>query len=496
MLSRPHTPSAAAAELTTIFRRLETHLGLELRPRDRRRVEQGVAQRMRSLRLTELSDYLPHLATDAEFNTLIRYATIAESWFFRDSGQMRLIRHLLLPELIASRRSRRRLRIWSAGCASGQEAWSLAMLVADALPSASRWDVLILGTDINAEALASASAGVYTGWSLRGLNEANRERFFTRSGEGWRIADPLRRWVDFRSDNLVEGSPPPIQDVDLVLCRNVLIYLQRERLSAVMTRFGAALRSQGLLVTGHCELLDVATVGFEPQHFPEGLVYRRSSATRQAAPNGAIAAAKKSLPPPQGPVGLQAQGGSPRSRLGQPAAQPGRQGSTGSATRTTRAACAPAPDPQTDLVAAAEARAARGDYAGATEIARQAQHAATLDHRPIYLLAQLAEIEGDHAEALRKLAQVLYLAPDFIPACLDTAAHLERLGNLDRAMRHRRAARRLLESQPDERAMQPPYQCMRIGALKTYLDELLNAADAEQDMIGSDAEHPAEKQAL
>jgi tetratricopeptide (TPR) repeat protein len=111
-----------------------------------------------------------------------------------------------------------------------------------------------------------------------------------------------------------------------------------------------------------------------------------------------------------------------------------------------------------NLIAAAEARAARGDYAGAREIAQQAQRADALDYRPIYLLAQLAEIEGDDAEALRKLAQVLYLAPHFIPACLDTAAHLERLGDPDRAMRHRRAARRLLEAQPDEQAMQPPYQ--------------------------------------
>ena len=150
MLIHPQSPPGTPAELSTIFHRFETHLGLELRARDRRRVEQGVAERMRSLGLAQVSDYLSHLGTEAEFNALIRFATIAESWFFRDTGQMRLIRHLLLPEIIATRQSQRRLRIWSAGCAAGQETWSLAMLVADALPDASRWDVLILGTDINA----------------------------------------------------------------------------------------------------------------------------------------------------------------------------------------------------------------------------------------------------------------------------------------------------------------------------------------------------------
>lgn len=490
MLIHPQSPPGTPAELSTIFRRLETHLGLELRARDRRRVEQGVAERMRSLGLAQVSDYLSHLGTEAEFNALIRFATIAESWFFRDTGQMRLIRHLLLPEIIAARQSQRRLRIWSAGCAAGQETWSLAMLVADALPDASRWDVLILGTDINAEALASASAGVYKGWSLRGLNEASRAQFFTRSGDGWRIGEPLRRWVRFRSDNLVDGAPPPIQDVDLVLCRNVLIYLQRERLSTVMTRFGAALRPRGLLVTGHCELLDVATGGFEPRHLPEGLVYRRSSVARPAAP-ATTAAGNRRVPTPQDPIGLPARGDRPLSAPGPSAAQSEPHGTTDTAIRTTTAAHSAAADRQANLIAAAEARAARGDYAGAREMAQQAQRADALDYRPIYLLAQLAEIDGDDAEALRKLAQVLYLAPHFIPACLDTAAHLERLGDPDRAMRHRRAARRLLEPEPDDQAMQPPYQGIRIGTLKAYLDELLTVADAEHDMIGSNTEQPA-----
>jgi tetratricopeptide (TPR) repeat protein len=179
-------------------------------------------------------------------------------------------------------------------------------------------------------------------------------------------------------------------------------------------------------------------------------------------------------------------------------ARPGPHGTPGKATAANTATHSIPPDLPADLmanqIAAAEARAASGDYAGAREIAHQARRTDDLDFRPVYLLAQLAELEGDDAEAVRQLAQVLYLAPDYIPACLDTAAHLERLGDPNRAMRHRRAARRLLEAQADEQALQPPYQNLRVGTLKTYLDELLNAADAEQDMLGSEAEQAAPTQ--
>ncbi len=494
--SDPKVPPSTTAELEQLCNELEMEIGLELRARDRRRIEQGVAERMRRLRLTRLSDYLPHLRTDAERNALIRIATIAESWFFRDTGQMRLIRHLLLPQLIAARQTQRRLRLWSAGCAGGQEAWSLAMLVAEALPEASRWEVLILGTDINADALASANDGVYTSWTLRGLNEISRDQFFTpasngagnRSGDGWRVGETLRRWVRFAPDNLIDGGPPPIQDVDLVLCRNVLIYSQRERLPRVMQRLGAALRPEGLLVAGHCELLDVANDCFATQQFPEGLVYRRTSASGPAAAKAAAAAAGAVSPEQLAIPAIPASGGTPRStpRASVCRAEPS------ATTRTMAGAAATAPSPaimhQTDSLAAAETCAARGDYARACDLAREAQRAAPLDYRPVYLLAQLAEIEGDNAEALRRLSQVLYLAPDFVPACLDTAAHLERLGETDRAMRHRRAARRLLEAQPDEQAMEPPYQDIRVGTLKAYLDELLNTVDARQDMIGSDTQ--------
>ena len=489
--SDSNAPLGSPVEWERIFEQLESEIGLELRARDRRRIQQGVAERMRRLRLTRLHEYLPRLGTDTERAALIRVATIAESWFFRDTGQMRLIRHLLLPRLIAARQAQRRLRLWSAGCAGGQETWSLAMLVAEALPEASRWEVLILGTDINVEALTEARAGVYRGWSLRGLSETSRNRFFTPDGDGWRVGEDLRRWVRFAQDNLVGDGPTPLQDADLILCRNVLIYLRRQRLSLVMQRLGAALRPAGLLVTGHGELLDVANEHFEILRFPEGVVYRYRSNPRPAevAPISATSAPSGALSQRQMAGAMPTHGSGPHAEAFPPAARTSASRPSTAANRhaATSAPARVTPLP-TDSLAMAEVHAAQGDYARAAEFARQAQQADALDYRPLYLLAQIAEMQGDDGEARRRLAQVLYLAPDFVPACLDTAAYLERQGDTERATRHRRAARRLLDRQPDEQTMEPPYQAIRIGTLKAYLDELLGTADARQDMIGRDAD--------
>lgn len=107
---------------------------------------------------------------------------------------------------------------------------------------------------------------------------------------------------------------------------------------------------------------------------------------------------------------------------------------------------------------------------------------------PPYLLAQLASLENDDAEAVRQLTRVLYLEPGFIPAYLDSAAHLERLGATDRAMRHRHAAHRLLETQADEQALPAPYQDIQVGTVKAYLGDLLAESDTGHDVIGPDAE--------
>jgi chemotaxis protein methyltransferase CheR len=449
---------------------LEQDLGLELKDRDRRRIAAGIGARMASLGLTSDRQY-PARLDSAELAALTRFATVGESWFCRDPGQMRLLRHLLLPRLIAARRGERRLRLWSAGCAGGQEALSLAMLVLETVPTPDDWDLCILGTDIDPAALAVAEAGYYEGWALRGLDSRRRQRFFRADGAGWRTGPALRRHVRFRLDNLVADASPPITRVDLVLCRNVLIYLQRDRLGRVLDRFAGALRPAGLMMVGHCELLDVESRGFDIERFPESLVYRRQGPAplpiarpAEAPPPGSLRPASRSkhATADAAPMGRAAPGPGPVAVTDPdraPADIPG---------PTPPSADAPPPS----MLADAEACAAAGDYPRATEQARTAACAAPLDHRPVYLLAQLAELEGRHAEALGHLKHVLYLAPEHLPAYLDAAVLHERLGEPERARRHRQAARRLLDACTVDAPLPAPYHHLTAGQLRDYLDSL------------------------
>ena len=198
---------------------------------------------------------------------------------------MQLLADVLLPALVtqADREGRRRLRLWSCGCASGEEAWSLAMLCAD-LPWArwggrAAWTVDIIGTDIRPEAIDAARTGRYGDWSLRGCTTAVRTRWFAIDGDGWRVVDALRDGVRFEcADLLNDPLPDPargLADCDLVLCRNLFIYLQPQAVNQAARRLAASVRDGGVLMTGHGELPAQGVDGLQLEVHPGSLVHRK-----------------------------------------------------------------------------------------------------------------------------------------------------------------------------------------------------------------------------
>ena len=170
----------------------------------------------------------------------IALLTNGETYFFRDHGQFDLLRLRLLPELIERRRDAKTLRLWSAGCSSGEEAYSLAMLLDMLLPKRDGWNILILGSDIDEAALAKARRGHYGQWSFRMAPPALKQRYFQRKGDEWMLDERIRSMVTFRTSNLIGETFPSaeLRDMDLILCRNVFIY------------FGAACRGRRCGQTG------------------------------------------------------------------------------------------------------------------------------------------------------------------------------------------------------------------------------------------------------
>ncbi len=355
-----------------------------------------------------------------------------ETYFFRDHGQFDLLRLRLLPELIEHRRAAKTLRLWSAGCASGEEAYSLAMVVDMLLPERDGWDILILGSDIDPAALAKARHGHYRQWSFRMAPPALKQRYFQRQGDEWALSERIRRMVTFRVGDLIGDHFPAheLGNMDLILCRNVFIYFAADAVTAVADKLAAALSEGGYLMTGHTELIGHSLRNMQSRLFAEGVVHQRIVPN---VPNVPVVPLSTAVHRP--------------ARIAS-AAVP--------AKRPRRMPPAAAPSVE-DLLAAAREFADRGEYALAEQACHQLLTVAPLAPEPHFLLAQLAQLRGDFAQAGGLLDKTLYLDPHCVAAHLELAALCERAENLPRAQTLRRAALDIVRALPGD-AMIEPYE--------------------------------------
>jgi chemotaxis protein methyltransferase CheR len=249
----------------------------EIRVRD---VEASIERAIKRHRLGGLPDLLRTLDADAPTrDALVAELTIGETYFKRDPAQFELLRRRILPELLASRPPSRPLRIWSAGCASGEEPYSIAMLL-DELGASGR--AQIIGTDISRPRLVDAQRAVYSKWSLRGSTPVMREKYFLERGRYYELIPRIREQVEFRYLNLAEDRFPSlaagIWGMDLILCRNVLIYFDRATVDRVAGKLLASLSEDGWLVLGASDPAVAEHVACDVVLTDAGLVYRRAGA--------------------------------------------------------------------------------------------------------------------------------------------------------------------------------------------------------------------------
>ncbi|OHC65367.1 MAG: hypothetical protein A3H93_18330 [Rhodocyclales bacterium RIFCSPLOWO2_02_FULL_63_24] len=362
-----------------------------------------------------------------------------ETYFFRDHGQFDLLRLRLLPELIERRRASKTLRLWSAGCASGEEAYSLAMLVDLLLPRRDGWEILVLGVDIDAAALAKAVRGRYGQWSFRMTPPQLQQRYFRRIKDEWAIDEGIRRMVRFRAVDLV-GEPlstVEFRDMDLVLCRNVFIYFDAGRVAAVAAKLAASLAEGGYLMAGHTELIGHAMANVRSRLFAEGVVYQRTA----TPPPASVAAAASVARPPRGAM----------SKLKRAQASP----RAATERVSVPAIAAPATQGSGDLLAAARQLADRGEYSQAGQACRQALAIDPLAAEAHFLLAQLAQLDGDFEQAGQLLEKTIYLDPGDVAAYLELAALCERAENLSRAQGLRQAALDIVRRMPAATVVKP-----------------------------------------
>jgi chemotaxis protein methyltransferase CheR len=191
-----------------------------------------------------------------------------ETYFFRDHAYFATLGHHVLPDIARKRAATKRLSIWSAGCSTGQEALSLAMLFAEQPARWDGWTISIVGTDVSNKAVTTARKGLYSQFEIqRGISVAQMLNFFTETDHGWQASDRVRRMVRFQQHSVLDAPPAPGQ-FDLVLCRNVLLYFDPatrrrafDRLAGALARDGWLMLGAGETVVGQTERFDVGPCG-------------------------------------------------------------------------------------------------------------------------------------------------------------------------------------------------------------------------------------------
>jgi len=279
MAPEDKSPLMSPVEFRLLRDLIHAHAGLYFREDMQYLLERRLAPRLRLLGLASYGAYHRHLRYDPQRATELEAAaetlTTNETYFFREPLQLQSFSEEILPELARARAEEKRLRIWSAGCSSGEEAFTAAILLRSSGLFAS-WDVHVLGSDIARRVLAVARAGCYGAHAFRGVEAEAMIRWFRPSGERWTVDDDIRRMVSFAHINLLDdGAVDQVDPVDCIFCRNVLIYFDLDARRRVLKSLHRRLRPGGYLLLGHSESLLQVTADFEMAQLKGDLAYRR-----------------------------------------------------------------------------------------------------------------------------------------------------------------------------------------------------------------------------
>jgi chemotaxis protein methyltransferase CheR len=283
----PHA-QLGAEEFRLLRDRVYEHAGLHFDEEAMFLFERRLVDRVEALGLDDFYAYYKflrfHPEGRAELDEAIERLTTKETYLFRQEYQLRSFRDQLLPELARTHAARRRIGVWSAGCATGEEVYTIAILLIESGLFAG-WDVKVVGSDICRGSVAAARRGVYREAAFRTTPESARERYFVNQGDAWEVKAEVKRLCHFGQLNLMDGTHPlMLGQVDVIFCRNVLIYFDVKSRRRVIDGFYERLVPGGYLLLGHSESLLNLTTAFELVHLKEDLVYRRPAGMGDGTP--------------------------------------------------------------------------------------------------------------------------------------------------------------------------------------------------------------------
>jgi len=366
---------------------------------------------------------LEYETNDPLWRQLIERVTIGETYFFRDAAQCNVMQTAVLPDLIAKRRATgfKHLSLWSAGCATGEEPYTLAIMLREMIPDIADWTFSILATDINMTSLDTARRGIYRPHSFRQETRPDvQARWFVKQDNTFELDPAVRKMVEFAPLNFLSDVYPAFENrtmnLDLIICRNVTIYFEQQTTQRIIERFHQCLNSEGWLIVGHAEPLVSAYHGFVPRNFPNAVLYQKQAEQPQLPP---VQPAPRSLPVEEvRPVSLSAP--------------------------VVKA-------PPVDAMIEARSAAGREDWETVKRSLMIAERQNAMNPQVHYLRGLMLIQQNELDDALRALRRAIYCDSSFVLAHYALGELYEKRGDLAEASRcWLRSQRSIAERQPQD----------------------------------------------
>jgi chemotaxis protein methyltransferase CheR len=430
--------------------------GIYFDPEKQELLKDNLLQRMADCGLSNFADYFNLLSSPAgtkEFDYLLNLITIPETYFFRDRAQFRAFERFVIPDIVEKKSyPGASLRIWSAGCSTGEEPYTIAMILAAGMLDR---PIQILATDVSHDALKAAREGVYTARSVRDVPQEYLNRFFTRKGDQYLLDESIKQMVEFRYFNLVT-EPYPLMEMsgwDIIFCRNVTIYFQAEATRKVIHNFYQSLREGGYLFAGYSESLRYISDEFSTIQQEGAFFYQKGGAKKTVRKKarkirgGRIISGRSAKK--KGPKTVR---GLKSDEIGQICARAKELLEMG---RPERASEILSPylrgstTPESVLLLKAEISLNQGDLERAVQLCEKIVKREPLSIGGYYLLGVIYLTWEDEARAIEEFKRVLYLEPEHALARFNLGELYSQVGRFDEARREYSNVVHLLDKRPE-----------------------------------------------
>ena len=423
-------------ELENLSEYIAQHLGLSF-PRSKwRSLEQAFSTAAKDLGYQDAQEcaawFTATMPSQEIIESMACYLTIGETYFFREPRCFDVLERQIIPEIVRTRsENSRTLRIWSTGCATGEEAYSIAIVLHRMREILRGWDVSIVASDINPHALRKAREGIYTNWSFRNPSDNFKDIYFRKTECGqFEVLPHIKKMVTFSRGNLAEEWSAPLftgaNTVDVIFCRNVLMYLNPQLAGKVVERFYGCLQEGGWLFVSPCEVSNPFFSRFASFSFPDAILHRKVCTEKTVTPESQVFYPSIHIADRGAPQNTPLPLPTPERREEPPANQE-------------------------DLAMLCRTFANEGRLPEALIVSDQALAADKLCAGLHYLRAVILQEQGLSDEATTSLKKALYLEPDMVLAYFTLATLEQRKGKLSESRRHFASALSLLDRyHPDD----------------------------------------------